>query len=55
MTGKLQGEAVTIGLLLRKGAQGASNYGSGNYFTYFFAYAKASGKLPHARRTPHPS
>ncbi|MFQ5813847.1 MAG: hypothetical protein ACE5I2_11775 [Anaerolineae bacterium] len=25
-----------------------------DYFAYYYAYAKASGKLLHARRTPHP-
>ncbi len=25
-----------------------------DYFAYYYAYATASGKLLHARRTPHP-
>jgi hypothetical protein len=54
MTGKLQSEAVTVSFLLGRRSLSVSNYGSEVYFTYFYAYAKASGKLPHARRTPHP-
>ena len=54
MTGKLQGKAVTVSFLLGKRSLSASNYGSEVDFTYFNADAKASGKLPHARRTSHP-
>jgi hypothetical protein len=31
-----------------------SFFGREDYFAYFYAYAKASGKLLHARRTPYP-
>ena len=31
-----------------------SFFGREDYFAYYYAYAKASGKLLHARRTPHP-
>jgi hypothetical protein len=54
MTSKPQGEAVTVGFFLSKKSLSVPNYGSGYYFTYFYAYAKASGKLPHAQRIPHP-
>jgi hypothetical protein len=32
----------------------ASFFGREDYFAYYYAYAKASGKLLHARRTPRP-
>ena len=28
--------------------------GHEDYFAYYYAYAEASGKLLHARKTPHP-
>jgi len=31
-----------------------SFFGREDYFAYFYAYAQASGKLLHARRTPQP-
>ena len=43
MTGKPRGEAIKI-----------SYFGREDYFAYYYAYAKASGKLLRAPRTPHP-
>ncbi len=39
---------------LRFGAIKVSFFGREDYFAYYYAYAKASGKLLHARRTSHP-
>ena len=47
MTGKLQNgateESLSVPTCWRQ-----------DYFAYNYAYAKASGKLLHARKTPHP-
>ena len=43
MTGEKRDEAIEVNLAGRE-----------DYFAYYYAYAKASGKLLHARRTPHP-
>ena len=47
MTGKLQGGA-------NEESMRVPTCGREDYFAYYYAYAKASGKLLHARRTPHP-
>jgi hypothetical protein len=38
----------------RNGAIKISFFGREVYFAYYYAYGKASGKLLHARMTPHP-
>jgi len=38
---------------LQDGAIKTSFFGREDYFAYYYAYATASGKLLHARRTPH--
>ncbi len=43
MTGELRNGAIKISFLGRE-----------DYFAYYYAYAQASGKLLHARRTRHP-
>ena len=43
MTGKSRDETIKVSFLGRE-----------VYFAYYYAYATASGKLLHARRTPHP-
>ncbi len=43
MTSKLRNETIKI-----------ISFGREDYFAYYYAYATASGKLLHARRTPHP-
>ena len=47
MTGKLQDGSI-------EGSLSVPAYGREDYFAYYYAYAQASGKLLHARRTPHP-
>ncbi len=54
MVGKLQGGAIEESLSMH-------TCGREDYFAYYYAYAAAtsydeaaSGKLLHARRTPHP-
>ena len=47
MTGKLRDGATEESLSV-------PTWGREDYFAYYYAYAKASGKLLHARRTPHP-
>ncbi|MGA9351904.1 MAG: hypothetical protein WBW48_24295 [Anaerolineae bacterium] len=42
MANKLRDEAIEL-----------SFFGHEDYFAYYYAYAKASGKLLHARKTPH--
>lgn len=39
---------------LRDGIIELSFFGREDWFAYYYAYTKASGKLLHARRTPHP-
>ena len=43
MTGKPWDETIKVSFLGRE-----------DYFAYYYAYATASGKLLHARMTPHP-
>jgi hypothetical protein len=43
MTGEPRDEVIEV-----------SFFGREDYFAYYYAYAKASGKLLHARRTPYP-
>jgi hypothetical protein len=38
----------------RDGAIQISFFGREVHFAYYYAYAKTSGKLLHAQRTPHP-
>jgi hypothetical protein len=38
----------------RDEAMEVSFFGREDWFAYYYAYAKASGKLLRARRTPHP-
>jgi hypothetical protein len=38
----------------RDGAVKGGFWGHEDYFAYYYAYAKASGKLLHARETSHP-
>ena len=38
----------------RDEAMEVSFFGCEDYFAYYYAYATASGKLLHARMTPHP-
>jgi len=38
----------------RDGAIKVGFFGREDYFSFYYAYAKASGRLLHARRTPHP-
>jgi len=47
MTGKLEDRSI-------KESLSVPTCGREDYFAYYYAYAKASGKLLHARRTPHP-
>jgi len=47
MTGKLQDRSI-------KESLSVPTCGREDYFAYYYAYAKASGKLLHARKTPHP-
>ena len=43
MAGKPRDRAIKVSFFGREG-----------YFAYYYAYAKASGNLLHAQRTPHP-
>jgi hypothetical protein len=43
MANKPPDEAIEVGF-----------FGREVYFAYYYAYAKTSGKLLHAQRTPHP-
>jgi hypothetical protein len=43
MTSEKRDEAIEVSL-----------FGREDYFAYYYVYAKASGKLLHARRTPYP-
>lgn len=43
MTGEPRDEAIEGSFLGRE-----------DYFAYYYAYAQVSGKLLHARKTPHP-
>jgi hypothetical protein len=43
MTSEKRDEAIEV-----------SFFGREDYLAYYYAYAKASDKLLHARRTPHP-
>ena len=47
MTGKMQDRAIEESLSV-------PTWGREDYFAYYYAYAKASGKLLHAQRTRHP-
>jgi len=51
MTGKLQDGAIPV---LSPAEVKVSFFTREDYFAYYYAYAKASGKLLHARKTPHP-
>jgi len=51
MTGKPRDEAI---LVLSSAEVKVSFFGREDYFAYYYAYAKASGKLLHAQRIPHP-
>ncbi len=52
MMGKLQYEAIKVNFLARQGSFSVSTRGREGYFSYY-AFTKASYKLPHARRIPH--
>ena len=59
MTSKPRDGAILVlrsPLSLTKGSTEVkvSFFGREDWFAYYYAYAKASGKLLHARRTPHP-
>jgi len=51
MTGEPQDGAI---LVLSSAEVKVSLFGREDYFAYYYAYAKASGKLLYARKTPHP-
>ena len=51
MANKLRDRAI---LVLSSAEVKVSFFGREDYFAYYYAYATASGKLLHARMTPHP-
>jgi len=51
MTGEPQDGAI---LVLSSAEVKVSFFGREDYFAYYYAYAKASGKLLHAGMTPPP-